>query len=89
LNFPPKAEGLGYLEQVERGIRRCLDFITGGDGDPGSVRDQLPHLKARKREIAADLKAQRCDPEIEIHPNLPDLYGRGSGFDVVTVLRRA
>ena len=39
------------LQQVERGIKRCLDFITGGDGDPGSVRDQLRRLEARKREI--------------------------------------
>ena len=64
------------LQQVERGIKRCLDFITGGDGDPGSVRDQLRHLEARKREIAADLKAQQSDMEIAIHPNLPDLYRR-------------
>jgi site-specific DNA recombinase len=32
---------LKELQDVERGIKRCLDFITGGDGDPGSVRDQL------------------------------------------------
>jgi hypothetical protein len=25
---------LKELQDVERGIRRCLDFITGGDGDP-------------------------------------------------------
>jgi len=37
------------LQEVERGIKRCLDFITGGDGDPGSVRDQLGRLEARKR----------------------------------------
>src|SRR5262249_21981836 len=35
------------LQQVERGIKRCLDFIIGGDGDPGSVRDQLQRLEAR------------------------------------------
>ena len=64
------------LQQVERGIRRCLDFITGGDGDPGSVRDQLRQLETRKREIAADLKAQPRETEIAIHPNLPDLYRR-------------
>src|SRR5215510_3670291 len=29
------------LQDVERGIKRCLDFITGGEGDPGSVRDQF------------------------------------------------
>ena len=64
------------LQQIERGIKRCLDFITGGDGDPGSVRDQLRQLETRKREIAANLKAQQGDMEIAIHPNLPDLYRR-------------
>lgn len=29
------------LQQMERGIKRCLEFILGGDGDPGSVREQL------------------------------------------------
>jgi hypothetical protein len=58
---------------VERGIKRCLDFITGGDGDPGSVRDQLRQLEVRKREITADLKIQQGTTEIAIHPNLPDL----------------
>jgi site-specific DNA recombinase len=67
---------LKELQQVERGIKRCLDFITGGDGDPGSVRDQLRRLEARKREIDADLKAQQGDMEIAIHPNLPHLYRR-------------
>jgi hypothetical protein len=55
------------LQQVERGIKRCLDFIIGGDGDPGSVRDQLRRLEARKREIEANLKAQKGDMEIAIH----------------------
>jgi site-specific DNA recombinase len=64
------------LQQVERGIKRCLDFITGGDGDPGSVRDQLRRLEARKREIDSDLKVKQGDIEIAIHPNLPDLYRR-------------
>ena len=64
------------LQQVERGIKRCLDFITGGDGDPGSVRDQLRGLEARKREIDAGLKTQRGEGEVAIHPNLPDLYRR-------------
>ena len=67
---------LKELQQVERGIKRCLDFIIGGDGDPGSVRDQLRGLEARKREIEVDLKAQQGDLEIAIHPNLPDLYRR-------------
>jgi site-specific DNA recombinase len=61
-------------QDVERGIRRCLDFITGGDGDPGSVRNQLRRLEARKREIDADLKTQQRGIEVAIHPNFPDLY---------------
>jgi hypothetical protein len=36
-----KGRLLKELQDVERGIKRCFDFITGGDGDPGSVRDQL------------------------------------------------
>ena len=67
---------LKELQQVERGIKRCLDFITGGDGDPGSVRDQLRRLEERKREIQVDLKTHQGDVEIAIHPNLPDLYRR-------------
>ncbi|HET7381047.1 MAG TPA: hypothetical protein VFJ59_00465, partial [Pseudolabrys sp.] len=62
------------LQDVERGIKRCLDFITGGDGDPGSVRDQLRRLEARKREIDADLRDQQDGMGIVIHPNLPELY---------------
>jgi site-specific DNA recombinase len=65
---------LKELQRVERGIKRCLEFITGGDSDPGSVRDQLQRLEARKREIDVDLKARRADTTIAIHPNLPDLY---------------
>ena len=65
---------LRQLQDVERGIKRCLDFITGGDGDPGSVRDQLRHLEARKREIDADLRSQQDGADVAIHPNLPELY---------------
>src|SRR6516225_10154046 len=63
----------------ERGIKRCLDFITGGDGDPGSVRDQLRRLETRKRDIDADLTAQQDSVGVEIHPNLPELYRKKVG----------
>jgi site-specific DNA recombinase len=63
-------------QQVERGIKRCLDFITNGDGDPGSVRDELRRLETRKREIDLDLRARPSNPVIAIHPNLADLYRR-------------
>ena len=62
------------LQGVERSIKRCLDFITGGDGDPGSVRNQLRRLEARKHEIDAELRSQEHDMGIVIHPNLPELY---------------
>jgi site-specific DNA recombinase len=65
---------LKELQDVERGIKRCLDFITGGDGDPGSVRDQLRRLETRKREINADLRTQQDGADVAIHPNLPELY---------------
>ncbi len=65
---------LKELQDVERGIKRCLDFITGGDGDPGSVRAQLRRLEARKREIDADLRSQQDGADVAIHPNLPELY---------------
>ena len=64
------------LQQVERGIKRCLDFITGGDGDPGSVRDELRRLEARKREIDIDRKVQQDDMEIAIYPNLANHWMR-------------
>ena len=63
------------LQQVERGIKRCLDFITGGDGDPGSVREQLNGLESRKRELVNELQAQPIRV-VELHPNLADLYRR-------------
>jgi site-specific DNA recombinase len=71
------------LQQVERGIKRCLEFITGGDGDPGSVRDQLRKLEDQKGELASALAASKHADPVELHPNLPDLYRRK-----VTVLRR-
>jgi site-specific DNA recombinase len=63
------------LQQVERGIKRCLDFITGGDGDPGSVRQQLRELESRKRELVSEMQGQSVRT-VELHPNLPDLYRR-------------
>ena len=69
-----KRRFLKELQDVERGIKRCLDFITGGDGDPGSVRDQLRRLETRKREIDVDLRPQQDRADVAIHPNLPELY---------------
>jgi site-specific DNA recombinase len=63
------------LQQVERGIKRCLDFITGGDGDPGSVRQHLRQLESRKRELVTEVQSQPIRV-LDLHPNLPDLYRR-------------
>jgi site-specific DNA recombinase len=67
------------LQDVDRGIKRCLDFITGGDGDPGSVRDELRRLEARKRDLNADSMARQDSEGIVIHPNLPELYRKKVG----------
>ena len=37
-----------YLNKINTAIKRCLTFITEGDGDPGLVRDELKSLEARK-----------------------------------------
>lgn len=64
------------LQSVDRGIKRCLDFIIGGDGDPDLDRDQLRGPEARKRLLGRELKAGEADGAIELHPNLADLYQR-------------
>jgi hypothetical protein len=33
---PSERCALKDLQKIERGIKRCLDFITGDDGDQGS-----------------------------------------------------
>jgi hypothetical protein len=45
----------------------------------GSVRDQLHGLEARKRDILTGLRAQQSQVEVEIHPNIPELYRRKVG----------
>jgi site-specific DNA recombinase len=64
------------LDKVKAAIRRCLAFITGGDGDPGLVRDELRSLEARKRELERTQASLDDDRVIDIHPNLSDLYRR-------------
>ncbi len=64
------------LQTVERGIKRCLDYITSGDGEPGLVRDQLQDLEARKRVIEAGLKHGHKEVTIDVHPNLAELCRR-------------
>ena len=64
------------LARITTGITRCLEFITGGDGDPGSVRTTLRELEARKGNLERQLSARINDAAISFHPNIPDLYRR-------------
>jgi site-specific DNA recombinase len=67
------------LAKVERGIRRCLDFIVGGEGDPGSVATRLKDLEAQKAVLDADLKQVAETNFVDIHPNVGELYRRKVG----------
>ena len=62
------------LTRVNTGIKRCLTFITEGDGDPGLVRDELRSLEARKRDLEQTLAANHEEQTVELHPNMADLY---------------
>ncbi len=64
------------LNKVNMAIKRCLTFITEGDGDPGLVRDELHNLEARKREIEQMLDAVHVDRIVELHPNMAELYAK-------------
>ena len=64
------------LDKVNAAIARCISFITGGDGDPGLVRDELRTLVARKRELEQAKAAKQVDQVIEVHPNMAELYAR-------------
>jgi hypothetical protein len=64
------------LNKVNRGIKRCLSFITEGDGDPGLVRDELRSLEDRKHTLEHTLAATHQEHEVALHPNIAELYGR-------------
>jgi hypothetical protein len=64
------------LEKPDRGIERCVAFITDGDGDPGAVRAKLAELEARQRTLKRALREADPTPALEIHPNIADLYRR-------------
>ena len=53
------------LTKVNTGIKRCLKFITEGDGDPGLVRDELRALETRKRDLERTLAATEDDRTVE------------------------
>ena len=67
------------LNKVDISIRRCLTFITEGDGDPGIVRDELRTLEARKRDLQRTLHVNLEDSSVEVHPNIGELYAKRSG----------
>lgn len=64
------------LNKVNRAIKRCLNFITEGDGEPGLVRDELRSLEGRKHELERTLEVDHLEQEVELHPNIAELYGR-------------
>ena len=62
------------LNKVNTAIKRCLTFITEGDGDPGLVRDELKVLQARKRDLGHSIKSTNEEAAVEVHPNMAELY---------------
>ncbi len=67
------------LAKAERGIKRCLDFIVEGNGDPGLVAAPLRDLEARKTKLQNDLKNIGASAQVDIHPNVVELYRRKVG----------
>ena len=64
---------------MERGIARCLTFITEGDGDPGSVAATLKDLEVRKKELESQRALEPTEQTVAIHPNVGELYRRKVG----------
>ncbi len=62
------------LNKVSTAIKRCLTFITEGDGDPGLVRDELRDLEVRKHDLERTINAVHEEQSVELHPNMADLY---------------
>ncbi|MBL6957827.1 MAG: hypothetical protein ISR52_02520 [Rhodospirillales bacterium] len=67
------------LNKVNAAIKRCLTFITEGDGDPGLVREELRTLETRKRNLERTINSVHDDKTVEIHPNIADLYRKRVG----------
>jgi len=64
------------LAKVQRGIDRCLAYITDGDGDPGAVRGSLKELENRKRALERQLSEAGSASTIVLHPNVAEHYRR-------------
>jgi DNA invertase Pin-like site-specific DNA recombinase len=69
-------QALKDLNKINTAIRRCLKFITEGDGDPGLVRDELSALEARKRDLGRTMASTQEDRTVEVHPNIVEFYDR-------------
>ena len=69
-------QALKDLNKINTAIRRCLKFITEGDGDPGLVRDELSALEARKRDLDRTMASTQEDRTVEVHPNIVEFYAR-------------
>ena len=64
------------LNKINASIKRCLSYITGGDGDPGLVRTELQELESRKRNLERAINASQIETAIDVHPNVAELYRR-------------
>ena len=64
------------MNKINTAIKRCLTFITEGDGDPGLVRDELKALEVRKRDLERQILVADEDRNIEVHPNIAELYAK-------------
>jgi site-specific DNA recombinase len=64
------------LNKVNTSIKRCLTFITEGDGDPGLVRGELRSLETRKKDLERSLQSAQNQTNVEVHPNIAELYAR-------------
>ena len=62
------------LNKVNAAIKRCLKYVTEGDGDPGLVRDELRALEERKRDLERAIISTHDETAIEVHPNIAELY---------------
>ncbi len=71
------------LKRMERGIRRCVDFIAHGSGNPASVSAELSALEHRKAELLAALRTSETGGVVEwpcVHTDAPSSAARKIGL---------
>jgi hypothetical protein len=64
------------LAKVQRSIDRCLSFIIDGDGPMDAVREKLRQLELTKSTIKKSMEQDLQPNNIEMHPNIGQLYQR-------------